>query len=217
MYILVKRHKLSNIIFVICIVLVISSKGVLAKTDHSKFKTWGQATTISDVNKEWYIKLNHKLKGSTINKYNIFIEDEAGNRIETTISMLNDNKTIKILPNKPYENLKSYRIYINDKVQNEEGKGLKEPIFYEFKVVLKDDKSSIKEVNSSVNSLFTSISVKTSSNIYKVYADNIEAKYKGNNYYNVNIIGKKIGDKVKIKTYNSENKLVDEIEYTISK
>jgi len=212
-----KNRKLAKIVAIVCLLILSNSKEAFSKTDTLKFKAWGQPMVISDVNKPWLIKFSHKIKDSTINSYNIFIEDEDGNKLETTVLVQNDNKTIKISPSKPYEDLKSYKLYIEDKIENEEGKLLKTPVFYEFKVDLKDKKDSIKEVISSVNSLFTAVNIKTSSTVYKVYVDNEEAKYKGNNEYNANIIGKKIGDKLKIKTYDSDNNLIDEMDFTINK
>ena len=212
-----KNHKWAKAVVIVCLLALFNSKEVFSKTDTLKFKSWGQPLVISDVNKPWLINFSHKIKNSTINSYNIFIEDEVGNKIETTVLVLNDNKTIKISPSKPYEDLKSYKLYIEDKIENEEGKQLKIPVFYEFKVDLKNKKESINEVITSVNSLFTAVNIKTSSKVYKVYVDNEEAKYKGNNEYNSNIIGKKVGDKLKIKTYDSDNNLIDEMDYTINK
>ncbi|KOA19364.1 hypothetical protein CLHOM_21550 [Clostridium homopropionicum DSM 5847] len=212
-----KNYKLAKIVLIVCIFVLSNSKEAFSKTDTLKFKSWGQPLVISDVNKSWLISFSHKIKDSTINNYNIFIEDENGNKLETTSSALNDSKTIKISPSKPYEDLKSYKLFIEDKIENEEGKQLNIPVFYEFKIDLKSKKDSINEVITSVNSLFTAVNIKTSSKVYKVYVDNEEAKYKGNNEYNSNIIGKKIGDKLKIKTYDSDNNLIDETDYTINK
>lgn len=212
-----KNNNWAKILFIVCLMVLSSSKEAFSKTDTLKFKSWGQTLVISDVNKAWLINFSHKINNSTINSYNIFIEDEDGNKLETIATMLNDNKTIKISPSKPYEDLKSYKLFIEDTIENENGKQLKIPVFYEFKVDLKSKKDSINEVITSVNSLFTAVNIKTSSKVYKVYVDNEEAKYKGNNEFNSNIIGKKIGDKVKIKTYDSDNNLIDEMDYTINK
>lgn len=212
-----KNNYWAKILFIVCLLVLSNSKEAFSKTDTLKFKSWGQTLVISDVNKAWLINFSHKIKNSTINNYNIFIEDEDGNKLETIATMINDNKTIKISPSKPYEDLKSYKLFIEDAIENENGKQLNTPVFYEFKVDLKNKKDSINEVITSASSLFTAVNIKTSSKVYKVFVDNEEAKYKGNNEYNSNIIGKKIGDKVKIKTYDSDNNLIDEMDYTINK
>lgn len=212
-----KNNNWAKILFIVSLLVLSNSKEAFSKTDTLKFKSWGQPQVVSDVNKAWLINFSHKVKDSTINNYNIFIEDEYGNKLETATTMLNNNKTIKISPSKPYEDLKSYKLFIQDTIENEDGKQLKIPVFYEFRVDLKSKKDSINGVTTSVNSLFTAVNIKTSSKVYKVYVDNEEAKYKGNNEYNSNMIGKKIGDKVKIKTYDSDNNLIDEMDYTINK
>ncbi len=79
----------------LCIILLFYSKEALGRTNDLKFKIWGQPVIVSDLNKSWSIKLNHKLKRNTVNNYTIFIEDELGNKIDTSAVILSDKKQLR--------------------------------------------------------------------------------------------------------------------------
>lgn len=109
---------------------VIASKG----DDNITFEgSTLNSKTIKDPKKEWTITLNEEIDPSSVALNNIYIADEQGNKISTTIpKLLTDQKSIVIKPTRDYEQKKTYYLYIMKQLQTVNGKNMKDNIRIPF-------------------------------------------------------------------------------------
>lgn len=83
-------------------------------------KNWENLKAYSNVpvDKEWTISFNQDIKKENITNSNIYVSDDTGNIIPTVLSLLEDNKSIKVIPYKPYSLGENYYLFINNKLNN---------------------------------------------------------------------------------------------------
>jgi hypothetical protein len=85
-------------------------------------------------NKEWNIKFNMKLDENTITEDNITVVDSMGRTQSVKVSLGEDNSSVKLTPNQPYEDGESYYIIVKDNVKSSSGKKLPKALVAQFKV-----------------------------------------------------------------------------------
>lgn len=77
------------------------------------------------LDKEWTIKFNMELDPATITSNNIYLQDEDGRIIGSSLSILDDNKSVKLVPKDKYKPNSEYWVLISDDVRSKSGKKLK--------------------------------------------------------------------------------------------
>lgn len=174
-------------------------------------KEWQYKTT-EDVNKVWKVRFNGKMDTSSFTDSNIYVMD--GKSIHPTkLSASENGYAVEVKPAKPYEIGKQYRLIIKGSVKSTKGIALKTPIEVPFEV--EDPTLKSKSIQSNTNSSFTTVTVRTSSDIYKVTVAGAEMIYNGNNTYSSTMIDQKAGSTVTINFYDENNKLVETKKHTI--
>lgn len=212
------KSRLSRLILLLIVALFSFSsiENISAAPPISGFEGWGNVKEITDTKKSWTVTMSKALDSASAIKDNIFITDEENNSIGIEISLLGDGKSIKITPTSDYEIGKTYRLYISNKLKSKDGKAVKKAKLFTFKVVSQAGKSYITGIESTKNSLFIKLSVKCSSEVFKVIVGTDEMSYSvEDETYIRNIVDLKTGDKVTIKAYDSRDKLLETKEYII--
>lgn len=85
-------------------------------------------------NKEFVIQFDQPLRESTVNKSNVYVENNRGLKVPTEPSLSSDGKSIIVKPLKPYINDNSYTLYIRRNIRYTSGKRLNNGIKLGFSI-----------------------------------------------------------------------------------
>ncbi len=95
---------------------------ILLPVDKSSFtdKNWKELKSHKDidVNKQWSLSFNRELSKDNINSTNIYITDSNGCIIPTSVSLMENKKSIKIIPLKPYCSGNTYYLFIANNISS---------------------------------------------------------------------------------------------------
>ena len=92
-------------------------------------------------------------------------------------------------------------------VRSNDGKALTESVEFPFQIVNSD--SHIQAVSSTSNGMFTTITVKASSDVNRVTLGGDEMKYRGKNIHELTLYKAKPGSTVSIIAYDDNNKRLE--------
>ena len=174
-------------------------------------KTWDYQTS-ENVNKIWKVKFNMQLSEKSLTSSSIYVTDGSKTH-PTTLSLAKDGYAVDIKPTTPYVVGKQYQIIVKTTVQAN-GKMLKTPIEVPFRIV--DSTVKIQHAQNDISSIFTTVKVKTSSDVYRVTVDGEEMNYKGNNSFVYTLIDKSAGSSVYIYAYDENDRRIESLKYTIT-
>lgn len=212
-----RNNFLMKNVCVFLIVFLVFSTGIytncIAATSYTQTEEINNVATINDTKKVWSIQFNKNIDESSIPS-NIYIVDGINNKIDINSKLLSDKKTVEISVVKEYEVNKSYKIYINN-IKSEKGEELSKQVIYSFMV--EPLNSNIVSIKTNVSVLLTYIQINTSKEVFKVTVNNVEMKYEGDNNYTLGLQNIGEGDNAIIKTFDGNNKLLEQKEYIISR
>jgi|GEM_PF-4373017 len=83
--------------------------------------------------KVWTVNFSNNIDGSTVNKDNVYVVDDEGNKVDVKLEV--DGKALIISPIENYKSGHKYQLYIGEKVQSVNKKTLKKALEYEFNVI----------------------------------------------------------------------------------
>ncbi|WP_052107648.1 Ig-like domain-containing protein [Clostridium novyi] len=86
----------------------------------------------SSLNKSWTIKFNKNLNNKSINNDNIYIKDDKGKKIKT--SLFTENNSVTLIPVENYKDECSYTVCVNKGIKGEKNNSLKEDVYMKFNV-----------------------------------------------------------------------------------
>lgn len=86
-------------------------------------KSWKELKNFTNVvkNKEWTIKFNRSIENIVLNSNTVYILDGVGNKVESSLSVSDDNKCVKVKPNEDYKFDQTYYLFISSNIYGEEG------------------------------------------------------------------------------------------------
>jgi uncharacterized protein YbbC (DUF1343 family) len=125
-----RSFKLLTLLFFTCIFIVSATT-----TFSTEQYTFLSAKQNRDPNKIWTINFNASLDKKTITNENIWISDSKGNKLDTTLALTEDLKSVKISPLKSGYNLnEKYFLNIENDVQALNGRKLPSAIAMPFTI-----------------------------------------------------------------------------------
>jgi hypothetical protein len=83
--------------------------------------------------KVWTVNFSNDIDETTVNKDNVYVLDDEGNKVEVKLEV--SGKALIISPVENYKSGHKYKLYISDKVQSVNKKALKKALEYEFNVI----------------------------------------------------------------------------------
>ncbi|MFC5589091.1 Ig-like domain-containing protein [Sporosarcina soli] len=184
---------------------------ILATSQLANAKEWTLQTN-DDVNKVWNIRFNYPIDPSSLSTDSVYVLD--GTKKHTiTLGLAEGGKMVSVTPTTSYEMGKTYRLMITNALQSNDGQALMEPVELPFQIVNPNDK--IQSVYSKTVNLFTTVTVKTSSDVHSVKVSGDEMKYEGNNTYTLTLVDAKIGSTLTIYGYDENGKRIETKKYKI--
>lgn len=177
----------------------------------STAKEWNAKTT-NDVNKVWKVRFNVQIDIKSLTKDNVYVTD-GKNIHATTLSTSSNGYVVEVKPSTPYKKGVRYQLIMNKTLKSFKGLNLKTSVEFPFQVG--DTLIPMEQIESTVNSYFTTVTVVASSNIYKVTLGGEEMAFKGNNTFTSTQIDLKSGTVVTINYYDEDNKLIESKKHTI--
>ncbi|QOR66339.1 Ig-like domain-containing protein [Cytobacillus suaedae] len=187
--------------------------------------------TTTDSKKEWTVSFNMEVHPSTVSSNTIYIIDERDKKVPTKLSVDKNGQSVVIAPIRSYKEGTRYYLFIKESLRSERKLFLNKDTIMPFEHV-KDEKNSKKKENetkatSKDKESKLTISVKhhtylselkatsIDNSISKILIGNNEMHYDGDNKYSLNLAGVKSGDKLSIKAYNSDNRIVERLTYEV--
>lgn len=73
---------------------------------------------ISDPRKSWVVTFNHPVNLGSVKKENVYIIDQMGKRIDTSLNVLGEGNKLNISPNTPYSLDKTYFLHIKGNLRS---------------------------------------------------------------------------------------------------
>lgn len=110
----------------------IASSNLKRQEADTTFKQWEEKSS-ADVRKKWTIKLNQPLNSETVNPRNVYIVDESGTGIFTTITYQAGDTFMTVGPAASFEAGKKYSLMIKN-VRSAANKPLKENVLLPFSI-----------------------------------------------------------------------------------
>ncbi|MCM1990260.1 Ig-like domain-containing protein [Oceanirhabdus seepicola] len=123
------------IVFSILIGLVSSNTvSVFADSDDNKWDL-DVREEVQLPNKEWSIVFSTGLDKQTINNKNIYVLDSKDKKVSNIkLKYIEEEKTLKIIPGKEYEQGKSYFLCLDEGLKSHQGKPLSKPYKLQFEI-----------------------------------------------------------------------------------
>ncbi len=91
--------------------------------------------TITDLNKVWNVKFSDKLDPSTINNNNIYIYNSLFNKINSSVVLDSDGRTLHVsVPSGTYKSGQSYTLVVGSNVASASGSKILKPVVMNFNV-----------------------------------------------------------------------------------
>lgn len=87
------------------------------------------------VDKVWNITFTQALKPNIINENTVYLYDKDGEKVEITIELSNNNRTIVVRPKSLYKPDTTYYLYVSENIESSNGNQLKGSERYVFKTV----------------------------------------------------------------------------------
>ena len=203
----------------ICIILIVllainigTFTNCIAVTNYTQTENINSVSATKDTKKVWCIKFNKDIDEKSLSS-NIYIVDSSNKKLTTTLKLLSDKRSVEISNVKEYEVGKTYKIYINN-IKSEKGEELSKQVIHSFMV--EPLNSTVISIKANFNTLLTYLTINTSKEVYKVTVNNVEMKYEGNNNYELALQGIGEWENVIIKTFDSNNKLLEQKEYIVA-
>lgn len=184
---------------------------ILATSQLANAKEWTLQTN-DDVNKVWNIRFNYPIDPSSLSTDSVYVLDGTKKHM-ITLGLAEGGKMVSVTPTTSYEMGKTYRLMITNALQSNDGQALMEPVELPFQIVNPNDK--IQSVYSKTVNLFTTVTVKTSSDVHSVKVSGDEMKYEGNNTYTLTLVDAKIGSTLTIYGYDENGKRIETKKYKI--
>lgn len=148
-----KVNKVKSVIaFIIALSILLIPQGAYADSS-TEYDTRTSTSVVN--NKQWKIRFNKELNPSTVSGNTILVQDEQNNRINNTVTLDSDNRTIILNPATPYNDDIKYQVIVTKDVKAKDGKLLKKPIKMKFSikavVPTVDDAGYFYNMNSLIN------------------------------------------------------------------
>ncbi|MFJ8064798.1 Ig-like domain-containing protein [Psychrobacillus sp. NPDC096426] len=174
-------------------------------------KDWEYKTS-ENVNKVWKVRFNMQLNTSSLNSSNVYVTD-GQNVHPTTVTTSNNGYVVEVKPTKSYSVGKQYTLFIKNSIQSTQGKTLKTGLEVPFQIV--DPSLNIQYVQSNTNSIFTTVTVNTNSDVHRVTISGDDMIYKGSNKFTYTLVDAKPGSLITIYAYDENNKSLETKKYTL--
>ncbi|MBE4907104.1 Ig-like domain-containing protein [Bacillus luteolus] len=227
-----KRSIVYKIVFIVPIGLllglVLYSPSTLSLTEDQL-----PSQVTSNPNKEWTVSFNMAVSPATVSANTIYIVDENNKKIPSKLLVGKDGLSVTVTPRTSYIEGAQYYLIVDDALRSTKKLFLWADTVMPFKYKksnatstrAKEQAGEDKKPAAAISSIsvkskhFTYLSeftVQTTNNsIVKIIIEGSEMQYEGNNTFTANLAGIKSGDKLSIKGYNSENKVVERLSYDV--
>lgn len=146
------KKSLRFTIFCIVFTMVFS-----ARAEATDYRLFGEYENVP-LDKVWTIEFNKPINKDSSNNTTIFIKDDFGRNIESTIEFETD-KTVVVRPNAKYDSASIYYLYVTNGVKGLQGDLLKEQIYIKFLTSKSEGVNSEKFVSSHFSKEFVKAEV----------------------------------------------------------
>lgn len=129
---------------------------------------------IVQANKIWTIRFNQEVSLDDLSKQGITVVGSSGTKVNTTLNIESDGKTIEVNPpDGGYSEGSTYKLIIGSKVHSKQNKNIKQEIAMNFSIKKsnEDDVATFKDIN--LEKEIRSTINKPSGTIYKKDVDKI--------------------------------------------
>lgn len=235
---LCKKVKMAIILLIVSLFCISSVPFALAEDDVYE---WEKGET-SDPKKTWTIEFNQPLNAAKVNSTTVYVKDEKNKKVSTTVSLSSDNKAVIVTPKKNYMAGKEYKLYIEHSIVSERGGKLDQSIVFPFTILEEEQEKEVEDKNTGGNknstetkepsnplennlvkninidrtSYATVITLSTDNSVAYVTANSEKMHYEGENKYRAGIVGLEKDDKLMIRAFDADGKLVFSKEYIVN-
>jgi len=116
------------------VIIAILASSLLVFTAKAKAAAF-QDNPVVDSGKKWTIHFNQEVLFDDLSKQNIVVTDSNGTKVNSTLQLGDDGKSIIVAPpDKGYDEGKSYKLSIGNKVHSKNNKDLKQQITMNFSI-----------------------------------------------------------------------------------
>lgn len=155
--------KLITAIFIGCL---LSSTNVKA----AKF----QDNQVVNSQKNWTIHFNQDISFDDLSKQGIIVTDSNGNNVSITLTLEQDNRSIKVTPpSNGYTPGEHYKLFINNKIHTKTSKNITEPITLNFSIEPDTDNTIVTFKDKNLEKAVRNTISKPIGNLYKKDVENI--------------------------------------------
>lgn len=162
--------------------------------------------SIENVYKPWKIHFSQEVSPSYVDKEYIYILD-GNKKIDASLKLLNNGRTIEITPLSAYEQGKVYKLEVAGTIRSTKGIVLAEKASKTFEIVNKS--AAIQSIKLTSNQGIYEFKVKAREDVYAVKINGLDMKLTGWNEFSQGFANLKPGTNVTIKAYNSMNRVIE--------
>ena len=208
----VKRFHLTLGVFLAAIMVLAASWPAQAAPIPAGYNVW-QTITTDNPQKTWTISFNMPMDANTVTNSNIYILDDNGQRLTSTVSLDDSGMAASVAPSSAYAPGEEYRLYITSGVASNKGVKLANQVIVPF--VLRDLNKNINMIDSQWSSFVTNLTVVTGPGVYWVKANGISMIYEANGVFSLGMTKLSKGDTVTVQAYDSSGKLLETQKYIV--
>lgn len=213
---------------VLLIVAVFFSSSIFSLTEHQL-----PLQVTHDSKKEWTASFNMAVSPATVSANTIYIIDENDKKVPSELVVAKDGLSVTVTPRTIYMEGVQYYLFVDDALRSTKKLFLWADTILPFEYKKRDatstgtqeqsgedkkpsEPSHTISVKSKHFTYFSEFTVQTTNNsIVKIVIGQTEMQYEGDNTYSANLAGVKSEDKLSIKGYNSENRIVERLTYEV--
>lgn len=186
------------ILLTMTILIALSAWSGVAATE----QVWKQQTA-TKANKAWEISFNKPVHQRSVTSRRIYVENDKGKKVATTLKVAGDGMSVTVTPKNPYENKRIYRLHISGDLASKAGERLTNKIVMPFKIVLP---SRFKKVEVNQGGVVTKVVVTVDGSVQSVKANGKAMHYLGKNTFEHGLVGIRTGDEIVLQAFDSSGK-----------
>jgi len=133
---------------------------------------------VVDSGKKWTIHFNQEVLFDDLSKQNIVVTDNNGTKVNSTLQLGDDGKSIVVVPpDKGYDEGKSYKLNIGNKVHSKNNKDLKQQITMNFSIKKDSDNEIVTFKDKNLENVVRNNINKPDGAIYEKDVEKINSLY----------------------------------------
>ncbi|RSK28687.1 hypothetical protein EJF36_18435 [Bacillus sp. HMF5848] len=201
--------------------------------------------TVSNAYKKWTIEFNEPVLAKSATDLFFYVVDSKKRRVPVTVQRSDDGLSVTVTPSQPYKLNQEYQLIVEESVFSEtDTERLGQTIVMPFQIdaqappeeestssnnkttskksnttqnnTKEQDKPSALNINSIHGKFITEITIKVSDPfIARIVIGRTDMNYEGANTYTLALAGIKTNEKLSVKAYDANGKLVESLNYTV--